>query len=153
VQNFAFTIPPNTDNYPVSARARTTQEITVTTLRPHMHFRGKTFDYKVTYPNGESELLLRIPRWDFNWQMTYTLKTPKVLPKGTIIEVLGTYDNSRNNPFNPDPNALVVYGEQTWNEMLGGLIDVALAPDQPNMELFEAVPEKPGQSGTSAAVR
>ena len=142
VQNFAFTIPPRTDNYPVVARARATRDLTVTSLRPHMHFRGKSIQYKVTYPTGESEILLRLPRWDFNWQLTYTLEKPKLLPKGTVIELLGIYDNSANNPFNPDPNALVVYGEQTWNEMLGGLMDVALDPNGPNPELFEAVEEK-----------
>ena len=153
VQNFAFTIPPRVADYPVSARARVTRDLTVVNLRPHMHFRGKSIEYKVTYPNGESEILLRVPRWDFNWQMTYSLRKPKVLPKGTVIELLGRYDNSVNNPANPDPNALVVYGEQTWNEMLGGLIDVALEPDMATPELFESVPEKPAISGSSAALR
>jgi hypothetical protein len=141
VQNFAFTIPPRVSDYPISARARVTRDLTIVNLRPHMHFRGKSIEYKVTYPNGESEILLNVPRWDFNWQLTYLLKKPKVLPKGTIIELLGRYDNSPNNPFNPDPNALVVYGEQTWNEMLGGLIDVALEPDMATPELFESVPD------------
>jgi hypothetical protein len=114
-----------------------------------MHFRGKSIEYRVTYPSGESEILLNVPAWDFNWQLTYLLKRPKVLPKGTIIELSGRYDNSANNPFNPDPNALVVYGEQTWNEMLGGLIDVALEPDKATPELFESVPD---HSATSAAL-
>ncbi|MEO8026849.1 MAG: cytochrome c [Bryobacteraceae bacterium] len=142
VQNFAFTIPPEADNYPVVARARLKNDTTIVTLRPHMHFRGKDFEYRAIYPTGASEVLLRIPKWDFNWQMTYTLETPKTLPKGTIIEVVGHFDNTANNPFNPDPKALVVYGEQTWNEMLGGLIDVALDPKSGNVELFETVPEK-----------
>src|SRR5205085_11871686 len=99
-------------------------------------------------------ILLSVPHWDFNWQLTYVLKSPKTLPKGTIIEVLGRYDNSPNNPSNPDPKALVVYGEQTWNEMLGGLIDVALEPDMANPEFCEPAPEKPSAlSGASAALR
>src|SRR5262249_19116838 len=141
VQNFAFTIPPRTDDYPVSARARLIRDITIVTLRPHMHSRGKDIEVKATYPTGESEILLRLPRWDFNWQMSYLLTSPKTLPKGTIIEVNGHYDNSPNNPNNPDPNALVIYGEQTWNEMLASLIDVALDPKVASPELFESVPE------------
>jgi hypothetical protein len=116
------------DNYPDVARARLTRDMTIVNLGPHMHFRGKDFEYRAIYPTGESEILMRVQHWNFNWQMTYYLETPKVLPKGTILEVLGHFDNSPNNPFNPDPKAHVVYGEQTWNEMLGGLIDVALDP-------------------------
>jgi hypothetical protein len=117
-----------------------------------MHFRGKDFEYRAIYPTGESEVLMRVPRWDFNWQMTYYLETPKVLPKGTIIEVLGHYDNSPNNPFNPDPKARVLYGEQTWNEMLGGLIDVALDPYTQSPQFFESVPA-PAATNATAAVR
>ncbi len=140
VQNFAFDIPPMVDNYPIVARARLTRDMKIVDLRPHMHFRGKDFEYRAIYPTGESEILMRVPRWDFNWQLTYYFETPKVLPKGTILEVLGHYDNSPNNPANPDPKARVVYGEQTWNEMLGGLIDVALPPDAKSPQFFESVP-------------
>jgi len=153
VQNFAFTIPPETDNYPIKARARLKQDITIVSLRPHMHFRGKDFEYRATYPTGESEILLRIPKWDFNWQMSYTLETPKMLPKGTILEVLGHFDNTSNNPYNPDPKALVVYGEQTWNEMLGGLIDVALDPGAGTPELFEPVRDKATGVGAGAGAK
>ncbi|MEO8026665.1 MAG: thiol-disulfide isomerase [Bryobacteraceae bacterium] len=139
VQNFAFSIPPNVDNYPIEARARLTRDVTLLSLLPHMHLRGKTFEYRATYPSGESETLLRIPRWDFSWQLAYILTKPKLLPKGTIIEVLATYDNTRNNKFNPNPDAEVLYGEQTWNEMMGGLMDVAIDPSVGDPELFEPV--------------
>jgi hypothetical protein len=150
VQNFAFDIPPMVDNYAISARARLTRDMKIVTLRPHMHFRGKDFVYTAYYPTGESEVLLKVPRWDFNWQMTYYLETPKVLPKGTIIEVLGHYDNSPNNPANPDPKARVLYGEQTWNEMLGGLIDVALDPSANSPQFFESVPPNAVTNATAA---
>ena len=149
VQNFAFTIPAGADNYPIAARARLTRDITIVNLRPHMHGRGKDFEYRAIYPTGESEILMRVPRWDFGWQLTYNLEQPKLLPKGTIIEVLGHYDNLVNNPNAADPTALVVYGEQTWNEMLGGLIDVALDPHEKAPELFESVPAK--REGTQAS--
>ncbi len=139
VQNFAFSIPPNVDNYPIEARARLTRDVTLLSLLPHMHLRGKSFEYRATYPSGESEVLLRVPHWDFNWQLNYLLRTPRLLPKGTVIEVVGMFDNSHNNPFNPDPNAEVVYGEQTWNEMLGGLMDFAISPQIGDPELFESV--------------
>ena len=143
VQNFAFTIPPRADDFPVAAQARVTRDITIVNLRPHMHSRGKDIQVSAIYPTGESEILLRLPRWDFNWQMTYTLQSPKLLPKGTIIEVLGHYDNSANNPANPDPNARVVYGEQTWNEMLASLIDISLDPEMKSPEVFEPVIAQP----------
>jgi hypothetical protein len=149
VQNFAFDIPPMVDNYPIYARARLVRDLKIVTLRPHMHFRGKDFEYRAIYPTGESEVLMRVPHWDFNWQMTYYLETPKVLPTGTIIEVLGHYDNSPNNPFNPDPKARVVYGEQTWNEMLGGLIDVALEPMEASPQFFETVTAMPANATAS----
>jgi len=149
VQNFAFTIPPNVDNYPIRARARVTHDFTLISMLPHMHLRGKDFEYRATYPSGESEILLRVPRWDFNWQITYYLEKPKLIPKGTIIECVGHFDNTPNNPFNPDANAEVVYGEQTFNEMMGGIMDIALDPKLGSFEIFESVaPESktPAQS-------
>jgi hypothetical protein len=81
------------------------------------------------------------------------LKNPLILPKGTVIEVFGTYDNSPNNPYNPDSNALVVYGEQTWNEMLGGLMDFALGPGEATPELFEAVQEPAAGVSAESSLR
>lgn len=140
VQNFWFTIPPHADHHQITAQARLIRDITIVSLQPHMHNRGKSFEYFAHYPDGTRESLLKIPRWDFNWQLSYELATPKRLPKGTIIEVVGYYDNSKNNPNNPDPSAEVIYGEQTWNEMLGGLFDVVLDPKEGTPELFEPVP-------------
>ncbi len=142
VQNFAFSIPPGEPNYPIEARARLIRDMTVTSFIPHMHLRGKDFEYRAIYPSGETETLLRVPHWDFAWQLAYYLEKPKLLPKGTIIEVVGHYDNSANNPNNPDPNALVVYGEQTWNEMMGGLIDVIQDPSVKVQRYFEKAPDK-----------
>lgn len=143
VQNFAFSIPPNVDDYPIEARARVTHDFTIISMLPHMHLRGKDFEYRATYPTGESEILLRVPRWDFNWQITYYLEKPKLIPKGTIIECVGHFDNTPNNPFNPDASAEVVYGEQTFNEMMGGIMDIALDPKLGSFELFESVPPQP----------
>ena len=73
-------------------------------MRAHMHLRGKSFQFRAVYPNGETEILLDIPKYDFNWQPYYYLETPKLLPAGTRIECTAYFDNSANNPFNPDPN-------------------------------------------------
>jgi hypothetical protein len=102
-----------------------------------MHYRGKDYEYRAIYPSGESEVLMRVPRWDFNWQMTYFLKEPKLLPKGTTIECVAHYDNSPNNRFNPNPAATVTYGEQTWDEMMSGWVEVAFDPGKDPRSLFD----------------
>jgi len=87
---------------------------------PHMHMRGKDMTYIATYPDGRVETLLNVPKYDFNWQLTYELAEPKVLPKGTRIDVIAHFDNSTGNLYNPDPTATVRWGDQTWEEMMIG---------------------------------
>ena len=142
VQNFQFSIPPMADNYPIRAEAILEQDVRVVSYTPHMHLRGKSFTYKAYYPSGESEILLSVPRWDFNWQLSYILAEPKLLPKGTRVETIGYYDNSPNNKSNPDPKAKVIYGEQTWNEMMGGIMDVAIPAGSGWKPLFSSVPKE-----------
>ena len=122
-------IPPGVANHRLDARATVHADVQVISLMPHMHVRGKAFEYNIKYPNGERQAILQVPRYDFNWQLTYYLSQPLLLPKGTEINITGWYDNSRNNPFNPDPTAEVVNGEQTWNEMLVGFLDFAIPPN------------------------
>jgi hypothetical protein len=85
-----------------------------------MHLRGKSFRYVARYPDGRREVLLDVPRYDFNWQIQYELAEPKLMPKGTVLECTAHYDNSAANPANPNPKALVTPGEQTWHEMMIG---------------------------------
>jgi hypothetical protein len=154
VQNFAFSIPAMADNYPIRAEAVLQQDVRVVSYTPHMHLRGKSFQYKAYYPSGESEMLLFVPRWNFDWQLTYILAEPKLLPKGTRLETIGYYDNSPNNRFNPNAKAEVVYGEQTWNEMMGGLMEVTLSPDSAITPLFKPVAKtkvNPGAEKKDAA--
>jgi hypothetical protein len=94
---------------------------------PHMHLRGKAFRYTAQYPDGTTELLLDVPRYDFNWQHQYVLAEPKRLPAGTVVRCLATYDNSAANPFNPDPSVTVRTGFESWDEMFNGGFDIALA--------------------------
>ena len=87
-------------------------------LRPHMHLRGKAFRYDLLKADGTKETLLEVPRYDFNWQLRYELKEPLVFANRSRIEVTGWFDNSADNPANPNPEATVRWGEQTDDEML-----------------------------------
>ena len=95
-----------------------------------MHFRGKSFRFDVEYPDGRREVLLDVPRYDFNWQLRYDLAEPKFLPKGTRLLCTGHYDNSDANPWNPDPSATVRFGLQTWEEMMVGYYATMPAAEQ-----------------------
>lgn len=120
VINPRFTIPPNDGNFEVRGVNTLAQDTVVTSFTPHMHVRGKDMTYVAHYPDGREEVLLRVPKYDFNWQITYELAEPKTLPKGTKLEVIAHFDNSANNKFNPDPNQAVRWGDQTWEEMMIG---------------------------------
>jgi hypothetical protein len=96
------------------------QDFVMTSLTPHMHVRGKDMTYTATYPDGTSEVLLAVPRYDFNFQITYELAKPKTIPAGTKIEVVAHFDNSTGNKANPDPTKDVKWGDQTWEEMMIG---------------------------------
>jgi hypothetical protein len=93
-----------------------------------MHFRGKTFEYNIVEPHGRITTLLRIPDYDFFWQLSYRFAAPIPLKAGTILQVIATFDNSKNNPHNPNPDATVRWGDQTWAEMMVGFFDVAVDP-------------------------
>jgi hypothetical protein len=120
ILNVRFAIPPGAANHEVRAERTFADDVLLTSMMPHMHVRGKTMTYFAHYPDGRTETLLHVPRYDFNWQHSYELAQPKVLPKGTRLEVVATYDNSTGNPFNPDPSATVRWGDQTWEEMMIG---------------------------------
>src|SRR5207253_1365277 len=121
--NRGFTIPANTDDYKIEAVKKFDQDTLLLTLMPHTHLRGKAFKYEATYRNGDKEVLLDVPRYDFNWQLTYVLAKPKLLPAGTELRCVALYNNSKSNFSNPNPNEKVKWGEQTWEEMMIGYFD------------------------------
>jgi peroxiredoxin/mono/diheme cytochrome c family protein len=123
-------IKPGADNYEAKSVTKFDDDVDLYSLLPHMHLRGKDFEYKAIYPDGKVETLLSVPRWDFGWQSNYRLVKPLRLPAGTRIECTAHYDNSANNPNNPDPKAQVRWGEQTWDEMLIGFVDYVPAPKE-----------------------
>ena len=123
VSNERFKIPPGADNHEVRAVRRLDKGMRVESLMPHMHVRGKAYRYEVEYPDGRTETLLDIPRYDFNWQLLYILREPVDLPAGSKLICTGWFDNSSKNPANPDPKAEVRFGEQTWDEMQIGYVN------------------------------
>jgi len=88
-----------------------------------MHYRGAAMEYKVTYPDGKSEVLLNVPAYSFNWQMAYRPQAPIRIPAGSTIQVTGYFDNSAKNKFKPDPAKAVRQGEPTYDEMMMGFMD------------------------------
>lgn len=141
VQNGRFTIPAGADDYPVKASITLGTDVELLDLQPHMHARGKTSLMKAVYPTGEEEKLLAI-KWDFNWQLNYELPAGKILPKGTRIEGVNTYDNTPNNKFNPDPKVDVKWGDQSWEEMMINFFRVAVDVNTP-MRSLVARPPRP----------
>jgi peroxiredoxin/mono/diheme cytochrome c family protein len=115
-----FAIPPGDGNYKVKSTAKYDKETVILSFMPHMHLRGKDFEYRVEYPDGRSEVVLSVPRYDFAWQMRYVLADPLRLPAGSKVVCTAHFDNSRNNPNNPDPTRTVAWGQQTWDEMMIG---------------------------------
>jgi mono/diheme cytochrome c family protein len=123
--NYFIKIPAGDANYEAHSRATLQQDVELVSLLPHMHLRGKDFLYKAVYPSGETQVLLSVPKYDFSWQIQYALDKELLLPKGTRIECTAHYDNSPNNPANPDPTQEVRWGDQTFEEMMVGFFDVS----------------------------
>jgi mono/diheme cytochrome c family protein len=123
VSNYYFRIPPGAENHRVTSCWTAPQDIHLVTARPHMHNRGKAMEIKVFYPDGRSEVLLNVPRYDFSWQTSYSFKQPIAIPKGTRFMVTGYFDNSAKNKFNPDPTKAVRFGNPTYDEMMVGALD------------------------------
>jgi hypothetical protein len=116
-------IPPYDANYKARARYTFRRDTLLMGLTPHMHVRGKSFNYLLIQPDGTKRHLLNVPRWDFNWQNTYRLKEPLFVPAGSKMLSVASYDNSKANRANPDPSRKVRFGEQTWDEMMIGYMD------------------------------
>ncbi len=134
--NGTFQIPPGDPDYRVDATFEVATQVHMSGLHPHMHGRGKDFLYRVVYPTGESQTLLSVPRYNWHWQNWYTLQQPILLPKGTKIECTAHFDNSANNPDNADPTKKVIWGEQSWDEMMVGFFNLVFDAKMPVQNLF-----------------
>jgi hypothetical protein len=147
--NSKFVIPPGDPAFKVDSSITLQQPARLVDLMPHMHYRGKDFEYRAVYPTGETQVLLSVPKYDFNWQLFYYLAEPLVLPKGTRIDCTAHFDNSPNNRYNPDPRAEVRWGDQTWEEMMIGWFDVAVDANSDPVDVFR---EKKNGESTKAGL-
>jgi hypothetical protein len=141
--NVRFAVPAGDPDYRVEARVTLYEEATLVSLLPHMHLRGKSFEFRVAYPDGRKETLLTVPRYSYDWQLSYYLDRPLRLPQGSTIECTAHFDNSPNNPRNPDPEKTVRFGAQSWDEMMIGYFEVAV---DPRFGMRDLLLPKPGDS-------
>jgi hypothetical protein len=128
-------IPPGADNYRVEVSGTLPNDCTLLSFFPHMHLRGKRFEYNLVRPDGQTETLLRV-NYDFYWQLSYRLAEPRFLKAGTKLQAVAWYDNSVSNPHNPDPESPVRWGDQTYNEMMVGFFDVAVPANIDKWKFF-----------------
>jgi hypothetical protein len=126
--NGTFKIPPGDPNYRVDASFEIRKPLTLASIHPHMHARGKDFEYRVVFPNGDTRTILRVPQYNWHWQLWYNLAEPIDLPVGARIECTAHFDNSKNNPENPDPTKTVIWGQQSWDEMMVGFFNLVYDP-------------------------
>jgi len=136
IANRGFVIPPGDADYAVDAKLTVQDNARIVALNPHMHLRGKSFEFRVAAPGSDPKVLLRVPRYDFSWQLQYYLSEPLQLAAGARIECTAHYDNSPNNKFNPDATKEVRWGDQSWEEMMVGTADVAIDAAMNPMDLY-----------------
>jgi peroxiredoxin len=129
--NQTFEILPGDPNSEAQAMYGFRKDATLHSVTPHMHLRGRSMKFETLYPDGKREVIASIPRYDFNWQVTYQLATPKKIPSGTWAVLSGSWDNSPHNPTNPDPKKTVHWGDQSFDEMFLGWYNVTWRLDPP----------------------
>jgi peroxiredoxin len=157
--NAAFAIPPGDANYKVESERTYGGDALMLSVYPHMHLRGKSFRYELQYPDGRTETIMNMPKYDFNWQTNYVFTEPLKLPEGTTLHCTAHFDNSAENPANPDPSVKVRWGDQTWEEMMIGWFDIAVPVDADISKVLPprqfrrpaAKPEKKDAESASAA--
>lgn len=129
-----FEIPPRAASHKVSVGLdRLPEQAELLAIAPHMHVRGKAF--RVFGSEDDSHILLDVPNYDFNWQHSYMLRKPLPLTDLATLRFEATFDNSESNPFNPDPNEWVTWGDQTWQEMAVCFFEVSEPRIKPDREI------------------
>jgi hypothetical protein len=122
LRNF-FRIPPGAASHEVKRCYTFERDKLLLSITPHMHYRGKDVRYELIRPNGARQVLLSVPRYDFNWQLVYRFQDPVRVEKGSLLEVTAHYDNSPNNPANPDPAKAIRWGDKSEEEMMTSWIE------------------------------
>lgn len=135
--NNRFTIPAGDGDFKAEATVPVNNQMVMLSVFPHMHLRGKAFQYDLIYPTGETKTIMRVDHWSLNWQLSYKLAEPIELTPGMKVKATAWWDNSPNNPSNPDPSKEVKWGDQSWEEMLVGFYDVAVNPKINNKNLYQ----------------
>ena len=135
LNNHALLIPPGADDFRVEVEGTLPNDATLLSLFPHMHLRGKRFEYDIIHDDRRVETLLRV-NYHFHWQLSYRLAEPRKLKAGTKLRAVAWYDNSKNNPHNPDPGKTVTWGDQTSQEMMVGFFDVAVPAGMDKTKFF-----------------
>lgn len=133
--NDHFVIPPGVPDFRVEVHGSLPNDAVLLSFFPHLHLRGKRFEYNILHPDGSIEPLLRV-NYDFYWQLSYRLAEPPHLKAGTILQAVAWYDNSKNNPHNPNPDVAVRWGDQTYDEMMVGFFDVAVPASVDKKQFF-----------------
>jgi mono/diheme cytochrome c family protein len=145
IENMRFVIPPNDANFEVKSSFTFPDAVTLKAFMPHMHYRGKAFKYTAVFPDGKEQVILDVPRYQFDWQVYYYPIEPIKLPAGSRLDCVAHYDNSSANPLNPDPNQEVRFGEQTFEEMMIGWLDYTVDKE----DLTQAKPAETEKSAGS----
>ena len=143
--NSSFKIPPGDPNFRVDASYTMPEDVTLLGMHPHMHMRGKSAQYRIVFADGRTETLLNVPHYNWHWQLWYDLAEPIKLPKGTKLECTEHFDNSRNNPENPDPTKTVIWGQQSFDEMMVCMFNVTFDARITTRQML--APAKTGSDG------
>jgi hypothetical protein len=131
IANHRLSIPPGANHHPATAVLPVPADVKLLAFTPHMHLRGAAFRYEAILPDGTIRTLLDVPRYDFNWQLSYRYAEPQSLPRGSQIRATGWFDNSTDNPANPDPAKTVRWGQQTFDEMMLGYVEYYVPDEEP----------------------
>jgi hypothetical protein len=130
ISNFRIAIPAGAENHREDALQKMPFDIEILSFLPHMHVRAKSCRYNLIKPNGDACILLDIPRYDFNWQLLYRYYEPLRVSRGDALKFTAWYDNSKNNPANPDPTQAVRWGKQVSDEMHLGYVEYFIPEGQ-----------------------
>jgi hypothetical protein len=149
VANSTFVIPPGVPNYRADASLTLAADAVLLSAGPHIYVRGKAMDITATYATGQSETLVHVPRYDFNWQLLYEFGPAKPAPRGTRLDVTGMWDNSEGNRDNPNSKSEVRWGDQSWEEMLVAWVALEIDPSTDVDNLFQ----RPSQRESTAAAK
>ena len=124
VANTGIRIPPGAGHHAEEGFFQPDDDMQILAFSPHMHVRGKAMTYRIVHADGTSETLLDVPKYDYNWQWLYYPTEPVDLPASSRIEVTAVWDNSEDNPANPDPAREIIYRGDVFNEMFVGFMEV-----------------------------